>query len=151
MQQANASSASSASGPTVIVGVLRDIHNLGILVIKHALDRAGFKVVNAGAALTVEDFIAAAMETNARAILVSSSYGMAGLDAEGFREKCIETGLGNVLLYVGGNLAVTRQARDWAEIEAEFKALGFDRVYDQHVLPARVVEDLRRDLGLVGA
>jgi methylaspartate mutase sigma subunit len=138
----------SPSGPPIVVGVLKDIHNLGIVVMKHALDRAGFRVVNAGAALAVEDFIAAAIETDARAILVSSSYGMAGIDAEGFRNKCIEAGLEHIVLYVGGNLTVAGQTRVWADIEAEFKALGFDRVYDQKVLPRQVVEDLRRDLGL---
>ena len=61
-----------------------DIHNLGVMVLRHALDRAGFKVVNAGALLAQDEFINAAIETDARAILVSSSYGHAAIDAEGF-------------------------------------------------------------------
>lgn len=134
--------------PVVLLGVLKDIHNLGVLVLKHALDRAGFRVINAGAMLTQEELINAAIETNAKAILVSSSYGMAAIDAEGLRGRCEEAGLSGMLLYIGGNLSVTRQAREWEDIEAEFKALGFDRVYQQSVRPAQVVADLRHDFGL---
>jgi methylaspartate mutase sigma subunit len=132
----------------ILLGVLKDIHNLGILVLKHALERAGFRVVNAGAMLSQEELINAAIETNAKAALVSSSYGMAALDAEGLRGKCDEAGLGGLLLYIGGNLSVTRQSRRWEDIEAEFKALGFDRVYPQDVKPAQVVADLTQDLHL---
>ena len=59
-----------------------------------------------------------------------------------------EAGLDGILLYIGGNLSVSRQNRRWEDIEAEFKALGFDRVYPQDVKLAQVVADLRQDLGL---
>lgn len=134
--------------PVILLGVLKDIHNLGILILKHALERGGFRVVSAGAMLSQEEIIGAAVETGAKAVLVSSSYGMAALDAEGLRGKCEEAGLAGLLLYIGGNLAVTRQSRKWQEIEAEFKALGFDRVYQQDVMPAQVIADLRQDLGI---
>jgi methylaspartate mutase sigma subunit len=133
---------------TVVIGVLKDIHNLGVLVLKHALERAGFKVVNAGALLSQEDFIGAAIETNASAILVSSSYGHASIDCEGFREKCEEAGLKDILLYVGGNLTVTRQKQRWEDVEAVFRRLGFNRVYNQSVLPSQVIADLKQDLGI---
>ena len=83
----------SLEAPVVLLGVLKDIHNLGVLVLKHALERGGFRVVNAGAMLSQEELINAAIETNAKAILVSSSYGMAAIDAEGLRGKCVEAGL----------------------------------------------------------
>jgi len=133
---------------TVVIGVLKDIHNLGVLVLKHALERAGFKVVNAGALLSQEDFIGAAIETNASAILVSSSYGHASIDCEGFREKCEEAGLKDILLYIGGNLTVTRQKQRREDVEAVFKRLGFNRVYNQSVLPSQVIADLKQDLGI---
>ena len=135
-----------SNGPVILLGVLKDIHNLGILVLKHALERAGLRVVNAGAMLTQEELIGAAIETGSRAILVSSSYGMAALDAEGFRGKCEEAGLEGILLYIGGNLSVTRQSREWVDIEAEFRQLGFDRIYPQDVKPAQVIADLEQDL-----
>ncbi|MCX7142762.1 MAG: methylaspartate mutase subunit S [Proteobacteria bacterium] len=135
-------------GPVILLGVLKDIHNLGILILKHALERGGFHVVNAGAMLSQAELIGAAIETGARAILISSSYGMAALDAEGFRGKCEEAGLKDVLLYIGGNLSVSRQNRKWEDIEDEFKALGFDRVYQQNVMPAQFIGDLKHDLGV---
>jgi len=135
-------------GPVILLGVLKDIHNLGILILKHALERGGFHVVNAGAMLSQAELIGAAIETGAKAILVSSSYGMAALDAEGFRGKCEEAGLKDVLLYIGGNLSVSRQNRKWEDIEGEFKALGFDRVYQQNVMPAQFIADLKHDLGI---
>jgi len=140
--------ASGSPYPAIVIGVLNDIHNLGVMVLRHALDRAGFKVVNAGALLAQDEFINAAIETDARAILVSSSYGHAAIDAEGFREKCVEAGLKDILLYIGGNLAVTRQQQRWEDIEATFARMGFDRVYSQETRPAQVAEDLMRDLGL---
>lgn len=143
-----ASEGKLTQGPVILLGVLRDIHNLGVLILKHALDRGGFRVVNAGAMLSQAELIGAAIETGAKAILVSSSYGMAALDAEGFRGKCEEAGLKDMLLYIGGNLSVSRQNRKWEDIEAEFKALGFDRVYQQDVMPAQIIADLKRDLGV---
>lgn len=134
--------------PVIILGVLKDIHNLGVLILKHALDRGGFHVVNAGAMVSQEELVGAAVETGAKAILVSSSYGMAALDAEGLRGKCQEAGLDDLRLYIGGNLSVSRQNRKWEDIEAEFKALGFDRVYRQDVMPVQVIADLRCDLHL---
>jgi len=139
---------SSATRPVVVLAVLRDIHNLGILVLRHALEGAGFRVINAGAMLSPEEIIAATIEAAGDAILISSSYGMAALDAAGFRGKCEEAGLKDILLYIGGNLSVTQQSRPWPEVEAEFKELGFDGVYGPGTAPAGVIADLKRDLGI---
>lgn len=133
---------------TVITGALNDLHVLGVKVLEYFLERAGFKVVFAGAWLTQEDFIKAAIETNARAILVSSSYGMAEIDCAGMRDKCKEAGIGNIVLYAGGNVTVTRQQQEWDEIAARFKAMGFDRVYPPSVTPEQVIQDIKTDLGL---
>jgi len=132
--------------PTVLLGALKDIHNLGLMILSHALGKAGFHVVNAGAALEQEDFVNAAIETGASAILVSSTYGHAQIDAQGFRDRCVEAGIGDVLLYIGGNLAVTRQSQRWEDIEAVFKAAGFDRAYPQEAVISSVIDDLRADL-----
>lgn len=134
---------------TVVIGVLNDIHIVGPALIQHALTKAGFKVVSVGALATQEDFIRAAVETDAKAILISSSYGHAILDCEGMREKCIEAGLKDILIYVGGNLVVTRQRQDWQEVERSFKAMGYDRVYSPETTPRQAVEDLKADLGIL--
>ena len=131
---------------TIITGVLRDIHHLGIKVVGYALQEAGFRPVFIGARLEQEEFIQAAIETAAQAIFVSSSNGHAQLDAVSMREKCIEAGLGNILLYLGGNLVIAAQEQDWMAIESQFKQMGYDRVYPPGVRPAQVVQDLKADL-----
>ncbi len=77
-------------------------------------------------------------------MMISSLYGMAELDLKGFKDKCVESGLGNVILYLGGNLAVGRH--NFADDEKKFKAMGFDRIYPGEVDLAVVVSDLRNDL-----
>ncbi len=51
-----------------------------------------------------DEYIDAAIETGADAIVVSSIYGHGDIDCRGLRERCIERGIGDILLYVGGNL-----------------------------------------------
>lgn len=75
---------------TVVLGVIGvDAHVVGNKIIAHALKDAGFKVVNIGTFVLPEDFIKAAIETNADAIMIGSLCGHGELDCQGFREKCI--------------------------------------------------------------
>ena len=68
---------------TVVIGVIgSDVHAVGNKVIDYALNKAGFNVVNVGVLSTQEDFINAAIETNADCIMVSSLYGHAELDCQ---------------------------------------------------------------------
>ena len=53
-----------------------------------------------------DEFIDAALANRADAILVSSLYGHGEIDCDGFRRRCTQRGLGDILLYVGGNLVV---------------------------------------------
>lgn len=62
------------------------------------------------------------------------------------REKCEEAGLKDILLYVGGNIVVGKQ--DWNDVEARFKAMGFDRVYKPGTPIEETTEDLKKDLGI---
>jgi methylaspartate mutase S subunit len=130
---------------TVITGTVGvDAHVIGTKVISRALRDAGFKVIELGAQTPPEEFIMAAQETAADAMLISSLYGMAELDLEGFRDKCTEAGLEDIILYVGGILGVSR--RDFAADEAKFKAMGFDRVYPPEADIRAAIEDLKGDL-----
>jgi methylaspartate mutase S subunit len=130
---------------TVITGTVGvDAHVIGTKIISRALRDAGFKVIELGAQTPPEEFIMAAQETAADAMLISSLYGMAELDLEGFRDKCTEAGLEDVILYVGGILGVSR--RDFAKDEARFKAMGFDRVYPPEADIRAAIEDLKGDL-----
>ena len=91
--------------PTIITGTVgMDAHVIGTKILSRAFREAGFNVVELGILTPPEEFIQAAVETNADAILMSSLYGMAELDVRGFKEKCIEAGLADVLLYIGGIL-----------------------------------------------
>uniref|UniRef100_A0A7C3SNN6 Glutamate mutase sigma subunit n=1 Tax=Dictyoglomus turgidum TaxID=513050 RepID=A0A7C3SNN6_9BACT len=132
---------------TVVLGVIgADVHAVGLRILDYALRSAGFDVVNIGVLSSQEDFIKAAIESGARAILVSSLYGHAELDCRGFKEKLQEAGLENILLYIGGNLGIGQ--KNWEEVERKFKELGFHRVYPPKTMPDEVIRDLKKDLGL---
>jgi len=130
---------------TIVLGVLGvDAHVVGNKIMAHALEKEGFKVVNIGIFSTQEDFIKAAIETAADAILVGSLCGHGELECQGFREKCLEAGIGDIHLVVGGNLVVGKQ--NWAEVEKRFLEMGFNRVYPPGISPKKVIEDLKNDL-----
>jgi methylaspartate mutase sigma subunit len=129
---------------TLVTGVIgSDTHIVGNRILSMALEKAGFKVVGLGALTPAEDFVKAAIETNADAILISSLYGQGELDCKGFRDLCIEAGLGDILIYVGGNLVVGKQP--WPEVEKRFLAMGFDRAFPPGTRTADVIENLNRD------
>lgn len=131
--------------PTVITGTVgNDAHVIGTKILSRALREAGFVVVELGILTPPDEFIQAAIETDADAILMSSLYGMAELDVTGFKDKCVEAGLGHVLLYIGGILGVGRH--DFADDEVKFRALGFDRVYPPEADLQSAIRDLRGDL-----
>ena len=92
-----------------------------------------------------EEYIEAALETNADAILVSSLYGHGEIDCNGLREKCNEAGLNNIPLLAGGNLVVGKQ--DFAEVEKRFMDMGFTKVYPPGTQPETTLEDLKSMLG----
>ena len=136
--------------PTIITGTVgMDAHVIGTKVVSRALRDAGFNVVELGMQVSPEEFISVAQETNADAILMTSLYGMAELDLKDFNEKRMEAGLGDLLLYIGGNLVIGRY--DPKEVEPRFKKLGFDRVYPPETDIVAVINgDLKNDLKAKG-
>lgn len=53
----------------LVIGVIgADVHAVGISILQHAFEEAGFEVVNLGVMVSQEEYIAAAIETNADAI-----------------------------------------------------------------------------------
>lgn len=132
---------------TVVLGVIgSDVHAVGNRILDFAFTQAGFKVINIGVLATQEEFIHSAIETNADAILVSSLYGHGEMDCRGLREKCQEKGIGDIIMYVGGNLVCGKQ--DFESVKERFLAMGFNRVYPPGTLPDLPIEDLRKDLGM---
>lgn len=133
----------------IILGVIgADCHAVGNRILDHALTAAGFEVINLGVLVKQEEFVNAAIETDAKGILVASLYGHGEIDCRGLRDRCHEAGIGNMLLYVGGNLVVGKT--DFAEVENKFKAMGYDRVYAPGTLPDKVIDDLKSDLAKRG-
>lgn len=129
----------------LVIGVIgADVHAVGNTIMNRALLDAGFDVTNLGVLVPQEEFIEAAVETGADAILVSSLYGQGEIDCTGMREKCDEAGLKGILLYAGGNLVVGKV--DPAEIERRYKAMGFDRAFPPGTLPGEDIKWLKRDL-----
>lgn len=131
---------------TIVTGVIgADVHAVGNKILAFALENAGYNVVNLGVMVSQDEFIAAAIETNAAAILVSSLYGHGEIDCNGLRGKCDEAGLKDIPLLVGGNLVVGKQ--DFAEVEKRFLAMGFTKAYPPGTTMETTIADLRKLLG----
>jgi len=114
--------------PTIVIGVIGfDCHSVGNKILDAFFSERGFRVVNLGVMTSQDDFISAAIESGADAILVSSLYGHGEIDCSGMRGRCVERGLGDILLWVGGNLVVGKTA--FEEVEEKFRLMGFDRVF----------------------
>ncbi|MBU3217303.1 methylaspartate mutase subunit S [Clostridium estertheticum] len=132
---------------TLVLGVIgSDCHAVGNKILDYALTEAGFNVINIGVLSPQEDFINAAVETNADAIIVSSLYGQGEIDCRGMREKCDEAGLKGILLLVGGNIVVGKQ--NWQQVTKRFREMGFDRIYPPGTTIETTIHDLREDLGI---
>ena len=130
----------------LVLGVIgADVHAVGNKILYHAFTEAGFDVINLGVMVSQEEYIAAAIETDADAIIVSSLYGHGELDCRGMRDKCDESGLNGILLYVGGNLVVGKQP--FEDVEKRFKSMGFDRVFGPGTSPETAIDALNEDLG----
>lgn len=135
------------NGKKIVIGVIgSDVHAVGNRILEEAFTKAGFNVVNIGVLSPQEEFIEAAIETAADAILVSSLYGHAEIDCKNFKDKCVESGLDDVTLYLGGNLVVGKQ--DWNTVKDLFLDMGFDRVYPPGTMPEVPISDLKKDLGI---
>ncbi|WHH61294.1 methylaspartate mutase subunit S [Petroclostridium sp. X23] len=132
---------------TLVMGVIgADVHAIGNKILEYAFKQAGFNIVNLGVMVSQQEYIKAAIETAADAILVSSLYGHGEIDCRGLREKCDEAGLEKVPLYVGGNLVVGKTS--FEEVEKKFKEMGFYRVYPPGTPPEHTIADLKNDLGV---
>jgi len=136
---------------SVVIGTIgSDAHIIGGWVLKHTFLQAGFKVAFLGSMVPQEDFINAAVEVDADAILVSSSYGMGPIDCEGLRDKCIEAGLDDIILYAGGTIVAPKEMEEkWHEVERHFQEnLGFNRVFKNTVDAKQCLAFLKTDLGI---
>lgn len=133
------------AGRTVVSGVIGDdIHVIGIRLVEHALRGAGANVVSLGVMTPLNEFVEAAIETAADAVVISSSNGHASIFCEGIRDVFIESGLADIPLYIGGKLRVGSRAGSFEDVEKEFKAMGFTRVFEPNA-------ELDGAMALIGA
>ena len=131
----------------LVIGVIgADVHAVGNTILNRAFLDAGFDVTNLGVLVPQEEFIQAAVEVGADAIVVSSLYGQGEIDCTGMREKCDEAGLKGIPLVVGGNIVIGKQR--FEEVEERFKAMGFDRAFPPGTTPETTIEALRELLGI---
>ena len=73
-------------------------------------------------------------------------YGHGEMDCRGFREQCIEAGLEDIVLYVGGNLVVGKT--EFETVRQKFLDMGFNRVYAPGTAIEDLIFDLETDFGL---
>jgi methylaspartate mutase sigma subunit len=131
--------------PNIVLGVIgADCHAVGNKVLEAFFGEAGFNVTNLGVMVSQDEFIDAALETGAAAILVSSLYGHGEIDCEGLRGRCIERGLDPIILYAGGNLVVGKTP--FEEVARKYKAMGFDRVFPPNADLNEAARLLRQDV-----
>lgn len=139
---------------TIVLGVIGfDCHSVGNKIMEAFFTEKGYRVVNLGVMVSQDEFVSAAIESAADAVLVSSLYGHGEIDCEGLRGRCVERGMGDLILWVGGNLVVGK--KDFGEVEEKFRAMGYDRVFPPDAdldaveveLAAAVDEGRRRKAG----
>lgn len=134
-----------SQGYKIVLGVIgADCHAVGNRILVSVLAQGGIEVVNLGVMVSQDEFVEAALAEEAGAILVSSIYGHGELDCQGLRDRCDERGLGDIVLYVGGNLVIGKQ--DFATVEARFRDMGFDRVFRPTADLQEVIALLKADI-----
>jgi methylaspartate mutase sigma subunit len=141
------SSDPAPSKGTIVTGVIGDdVHVIGIRLMEYALRQNGFTVVSLGPLAQKKEFIDAAIESAADALFISSLNGHAELHIPGLRDACVEAGIGDILIYAGGQLTIRRP--DWEQVRKRFvDELKLDRVYPPDVSPDTPIHDLESDIG----
>jgi len=114
----------------VVTGVVgNDVHVVANRLIDISLNQRGFTVFNLGVNTYLEEFIDAAIETDADVVLISSLNG----EAEGWSRELpllkSKYDLKDVIFVIGGNLAVGEVDPD--EMVQKYRGYGFDLVFHQ--------------------
>ena len=66
------------------------------------------------------------------------------MDCRGLREKCVEAGIGDIILYVGGNIVVGKQ--EFKDVEKRFLDMGFDRAFPPNTPIEKIVPIIKAEL-----
>ncbi len=129
----------------LVIGVIgNDIHVVANKVLERGLRNAGYDVCNIGVNTFPEDFIDAAVEHDADAVIVSTINGEGEDWVHSLREELTTRGLKDAFLYIGGNLAIGDQPRE--RVEAKFCDMGFSRAYHRPESMDIFLTDIAQDL-----
>ncbi len=121
------------AGPVIAVGGLgADSHSVGLWILRHGLEAAGFQIIYLGIQNEFDRF--ANVSKNCDAVLVSNMDGHCRYYLHGLSSLP-----GTCLWYLGGHPTMTGDAGD-------LRRLGFRRVYTGFVSIDEVVAALRADL-----
>jgi methylaspartate mutase sigma subunit len=131
---------------TIVTGVIGDdIHVVGLRILEYALRAGGFTVVSLGPLASQREFIDAAIETAADALFISSLNGHGETSLMGLREACVEAGIGDIVIYAGGQLTIRQP--EWSAVWLRFVGeLGLTRVFPPETDPEVAMSTLREDL-----
>ena len=112
----------------IVIGVIgNDIHVVANRLLARGLRQEGYIVCNLGVSVLPEDFLYAAIEYEADVVIISSLNGEGEGWVRGFKQLFVNKQRSNVLLYIGGNLAVGERSSE--DVERRYLDLGFDRAY----------------------
>jgi methylaspartate mutase sigma subunit len=138
-------SGSRVSAPVVVIGVIgNDIHVVANRVLDICLTTAGLRTVNLGTNNMPQDFADTALECSADAVLIGSLNGEAPYWCRHLRTLFEERGIGEVLIYLGGNVVTGDLPKE--EIDKTFYGFGVDRVYQGAVDFDLLIESLKKDI-----
>ncbi len=132
---------SDESRYTVLLGGIGgDSHSVGLTILRQALASNGYRVNYLGTQNRLQDFLRLAGLCNV--VMISSMDGHARYYLREFPQLISQFRSESTLWYLGGNLHIG----DGLNCEAEFREMGFDRVFPKFVDLTTVLELLARDL-----
>jgi len=117
---------------------------MGSGIIRRRLEQNGIGITIPEGTADQQALVAAARNSGADAILITSNYGCGETTCRGLRALCDASGLKGITLYAGGNLMAG--GTDFAIVERTFRAMGYDRVFPPLVSLALVAEQLKEDI-----
>ncbi|MEU6347355.1 methylaspartate mutase subunit E [Streptomyces sp. NPDC046977] len=124
----------------VLGGIGADAHSVGLTLLKHAIDEAGYTVHFMGTQNTLDDFFRNAADTDV--VMISCMDGHFRHYLKKFSDLMLRYSDIDALWYAGGNLDVGSAER----ITGEARRLGFQRVFPTYVDIPTILAVLAEDL-----
>ena len=131
--------------PTVVLGVIgNDIHVVANRVLEICLNESQINTVNLGTNTKPQDFVDAALEFSADAVLIGSLNGEAQHWCYNIRKFFVDNGIGSTLIYLGGNLLTGSSTQE--EVFDVFKNFRIDRIFHGETDFDNIINFLKKDL-----